>query len=147
MRNYECRKDPSGRALFIQEDIKLSALEAILPGDLQRHVQMNRHRLRTYAELRSEIYIIVEDKYGVPGNRRSDPMGHAPMDVDALHKEVINLRAMVTGKGGGKWKHGKNVPPVSAPHDVNYFNYDEIYQNIFQSVKLKIQIFELVEAT
>ena len=51
----------------IPDDILMSALEGMLPPDLLRHIQLNRTRISTYEELRTEITLIAEDREGVPG--------------------------------------------------------------------------------
>ena len=41
---YSCRRDAQGNAHNLAEDIRMSSLEALLPDDLEKHVQLNRAR-------------------------------------------------------------------------------------------------------
>ena len=45
VRRYCSRRDAQGNAHNLAEDIRLSSLEALLPDDLEKHVQLNRARL------------------------------------------------------------------------------------------------------
>ena len=49
------RRDAQGNAHTLAEDIRMSSLEALLPDDLEKHVQLNRARLTAYGVLREEI--------------------------------------------------------------------------------------------
>ena len=40
----------------LDEDIKTAALEALVPSELEQHLAMNRARLITYEQVRSEIH-------------------------------------------------------------------------------------------
>ena len=92
----------------------MSSLEGLLPNDLLRHVQLNRHRLRTYDELRAEIMAICEDREGVvAGSGQPRQYGgsgggtNTRMDVDSLVTQMSNLLGSFTSKGGkGKNKGG-----------------------------------------
>ena len=46
---------PKGNAHILAEDIRTSSREALLPDDLEKHVQLNRARLTSYGLLREEI--------------------------------------------------------------------------------------------
>ena len=51
MRRYESRRDGSGARLSLAEDIRMASVEALLPEEFERHVQLNRSRLTSYEEL------------------------------------------------------------------------------------------------
>ena len=55
VRRYCSRRDAQGNAHNLAEDIPMSSLEALLPDDLEKHVQLNRARLTSYGVLREEI--------------------------------------------------------------------------------------------
>ena len=55
VRRYCSRRDAQGNAHNLAEDIRMSSLEALLPDDLEKHVQLNRARLTSYGVLREEI--------------------------------------------------------------------------------------------
>ena len=52
---YCGRRDAQGNVHTLAEDIRMSSLEALLPDDLEKHVQLNRARLNSYGVLREEI--------------------------------------------------------------------------------------------
>ena len=55
VRRYSSRRDAQGNAHNLAEAIRMSSLEALLPDDLEKHVQLNRARLTSYGVLREEI--------------------------------------------------------------------------------------------
>ena len=56
MRRYTRRRDArNGQRHTLAEDIRMAALEALLPEELERHCQLQRSRLDTYQKLREEI--------------------------------------------------------------------------------------------
>ena len=42
VRRYRSRRDAQGNAHALAEDIRMSSFEALLPDDLEKHVQLNR---------------------------------------------------------------------------------------------------------
>ena len=76
--------------------IRMSSFEALLPDDLEKHVQLKRARLTSYGVLREEIKTCCECRGHAARNVRqkgpSHPGGDDPMDIGAL------------GKGKGKKK-------------------------------------------
>lgn len=69
--------------------IRMASLEAMLPDNLEKHVQLNRARLDTYAKLRAEILLYTEAKSSgetakVPQASRPDVGGPSAMDIDSL---------------------------------------------------------------
>ena len=104
IRMYERRKDSEGARLVIQEDIKISVLESLVPPELEKHMQFNRDRFSSFDKSLKEISDFVEIRHGHRinvtntgstggggGRSRKDD----DMDVGAFHR------------GGGKDKGGK----------------------------------------
>ena len=103
VRRHCSRRDAQGNAHNLAEDIRMSSLEALLPDDLEKHVQLNRAKLTSYGVLREEIKTYCEcrghtNARNVKQKGPSHPGGDDPMDVGAFGK----------GKGKqGKGEHGK----------------------------------------
>ena len=100
VRRYSSRRDAQGNAHNLAEDVRMSPLEALLPDDLAKHVQLNRARLTSYGVLREEIKTYCECRgHATARNTKqkgpSHPGGDDPMDIGAF------------GKGKGKGKQGK----------------------------------------
>ena len=88
VRTYEKRKDAKGNRTEIPDEIKTAALEAMLPPDLEAHVQLNQPRFATFEELLEEVTRFVEHKTGkslkivsaasalAGQNALGDPMDH-----------------------------------------------------------------------
>ena len=56
MRRYTQRRDArNGQRHTLEEDIRMAALEPLLPEELERHCQLQRSRLDTYQKLREEV--------------------------------------------------------------------------------------------
>ena len=98
MRRYTQRGDArNGQRHTLAEDIRMAALEALLPEELERHCQLQRSRLDTYQKLREEVVLYAEargyvaPKLGQVSKAREDR--DDPMDVG----------------GFGQWK-GRNFP-------------------------------------
>ena len=98
MRRYTQRRDArNGQRHTLAEDIRMAALEALLPQELERHCQLQRSRLDTYQKLREEVVLYAEargyvaPKLGQVSKAREDR--DDPMDVG----------------GFGQWK-GRNFP-------------------------------------
>ena len=61
MRRFTQRRDArNGQRHTLAEDIRLAALEALLPEELERHCQLQRSRLDTYQKLREEVVLYAE---------------------------------------------------------------------------------------
>ena len=80
----------------------MSSLEALLPDDLEKHVQLNRARLTSFGVLREEIKTYCECRGHANARntkqKGSHPGGDDPMDIGAFGK----------GKGKGKGKQGQH---------------------------------------
>ena len=93
MRLYTQRRDArNGQRHTSAQDIRIAALEGLLPEELERHRQLQRSRLDTYQKLREEVVLYAEarlyvaPKLGQVSNAREDK--DDPMDVG----------------GSGQWK-------------------------------------------
>ena len=110
---YERRRDDSGRRSQVPEDIKMAALESLVPEDLEKHLFLNQSRLGTYELLRREITSYLEARTGVKMkgiNVRDKPREHDPnaMDVDSMVRDLKGRGKPKGGRGkGGKGKDGK----------------------------------------
>ena len=58
MRRYSGRRDGQGNVHSLAEDIRMSSFAALLPDDLEKHVQLNRARLNSYGVLRGDQNIL-----------------------------------------------------------------------------------------
>ena len=89
----------------------MSSLEALLPDDLEKHVQLNRARLTSYGVLREEIKTYCECRGHEARNVRqkgsSHPGGDDPMDVGAFGKGRASRARASTEKGKSKGKQGQ----------------------------------------
>jgi len=103
----------------LPDDIKCSALEAMVPEELERHLQMNAARLSKYEDMRHEIVMFFETMTGKQlrvnvKNQMPGQGGASPMEVDALIAAAASLM-----KGGRKGKgkgNGKQSPDVQCTH-------------------------------
>ena len=92
---YERSKDAAGGNRVLAEDIKMAALETMVPNELEQHLQLNATRFTTYSEMRAEVLAFCEARAGSKvreqpfkpsgGNNRGDD----PMDVDALDRSEV----------------------------------------------------------
>ena len=93
MRRYCSRRKPDGSMATLDDDIRMAALEAMLPDALENHVQLNRSRLDTYAKLRAEVMLYTEAKASTAmkegvrvSQGYSDGGGPSPMELDSFQK-------------------------------------------------------------
>ena len=107
VRWYERSRDSQGDATLLSEDIKQAALEALVPTELEKHLQLNAARLPRFTDTCEEVRLFIETRLGqrvkepkVTG-RGAGGGGHDPMDVDSFAKGKHG-----GGKGGGKAKGG-----------------------------------------
>ena len=94
----------------LADDIKCSAVEAMVPESLERHLQLNAMRLKRYEDVRMEVYSYFEactGKVARPSVREQvrDEQQSTPMDVDSLMKG----KSKGKGRGKGDGKHGKGT--------------------------------------
>ncbi|CAK0796647.1 unnamed protein product [Prorocentrum cordatum] len=67
---YERRRGRDGVRERLPEDIRMSALESLLPDDLGKHVRLNQSRFAGYNSLRAEVTQYIEQR---AGNLVKDP--------------------------------------------------------------------------
>ena len=109
MRRYEKRCDDAGQRVLLPDDIKMAILESIVPDDLEKHLQMNRLRVKTYVQATEEVGFYVEARTGL-GLRQSDVQqarGPDAMDCSSLMKGAKGKSKGKGKKGGGKPGGGK----------------------------------------
>ena len=106
IRRYEARKNESGAREVLSDDIKCTAIELLVPQDLEKHLILNKSRLTNYSLIKQEIEVLMETTLGSkskihrPGSAAaSSHQGPAPMEVDAITQW---LGSLVKGKGKGK---------------------------------------------
>jgi hypothetical protein len=103
MRRYCSRKDQNGARHTLGDDIRRAALEAVLPQDVEKHIQLNRARLSTYDAMRDEVMSYAEAR-GVSVDRKSTKTKNPDdMDIGSYQK---GKKGKGKGKGDGK-KGGK----------------------------------------
>ena len=102
----------------------MSSLEALLPDDLEKHVQLNRARLTSYGVLREEIKTYCEcrghaNARNAKQKGSSHPGGEDPMDVGAFGKGKGKQRKGKHGEGKGKGKQGQHGQDKDKSKDKN----------------------------
>ena len=108
MGRYAQRRDAlTGQRHTLAEDIRTAALEALLPEELEKHCQLQRSRLDTYAKLREQAVLYAEARgyvapklgqVGKPRDERTDD----PMDVGRLGYDKGAGHPRGNGKDKGK---------------------------------------------
>ncbi|CAK0857259.1 unnamed protein product [Prorocentrum cordatum] len=99
---YERRQGEDGLA-ELPEDIKMAALEMLVPQDIENHLVLNKHRLDTFQDSLNEVMTIVEARTGVEIKEPSiRARAHHPDDMD------VGSFGAPKGKGKGKGKDGKS---------------------------------------
>ena len=113
VRRHCDRRDAHGNVHSLAEDIRMSSLEALLPDDLEKHVQLNRAKLNSYGVLREEIKTHCECR-GHANERNAKqkgsfhPGGDDPMDIGAFGKGKGKGKGNGNGKQGLQGQHGQN---------------------------------------
>ena len=103
-RRYCARRDEEGIHHTLVQDMRMAALEALIPEDLEKHVQLNRSRLKNYDELRREVILYAEARCG------SKTFIQSPSQPSTLHNDPMDVGVWGVwggGKGGKKGKHSK----------------------------------------
>ena len=122
MRRYTQRRDArNGQRHTLAEDIRMAALEALLPEELERHCQLQRSRLDTYQKLREEVVLYAEargyvaPKLGQVSKAREDRDRDDPIHVGGFGQwkgrnssKGKGKNPTGTGKGKGTGKDGKD---------------------------------------
>ena len=120
IRRHTQRRDArNGQRHTLAEDIRMAALEALLPEELERHCQLQRSRLDTYQKLRAEVVLYAEargyvaPKLGQVSKAREDR--DDPVDVGGFGQwkgryssKGKGKNPTGTGKGKGTGKDGKD---------------------------------------
>lgn len=109
---YESRKGPDGSRQTLQDDIKMSILEAMCPAEIERHLQLNRQRFLDFDDMHSELATYLETRVGV--KLKIESLGKSSLkDPDAMEIGVFTKgknkgKSKAKGKkGSGKGKGGK----------------------------------------
>ena len=99
----------------------MSSLEALLPDDLEKHVQMNRARLTSYCVLREEIRTYCKcrchaNARNVKQEGSSHPGGHDPRasETNTDDREVKRVRI---AESRGLKRQGADVEELAAMAD------------------------------
>ena len=90
----------------MDDEVKLTGLDALVPGELEKHLILNSNRLRTFEDASLEIVTYVEAKFGlrIRDFKPSDTglREHSDtMDVDA-----VDSFSSVKGKGSSGPRDG-----------------------------------------
>ena len=106
IRRYEARKNENGQRETLGDDIKCTAIELLVPQDLEKHLILNKSRLTSYSLIKQEIEVLMETMLGSKGKihrpgsaAAASSQGPAPMEVDSF---AAWLGSLVKGKGKGK---------------------------------------------
>ncbi|CAK8995863.1 Retrovirus-related Pol polyprotein from transposon TNT 1-94 [Durusdinium trenchii] len=95
VRQYEHKKRPDGTRHQLDEEIRMSVLEHLCPGELEKHLnlQLNRSRFTSYLDVRNEIVLYIEARLGAkfrmtdasqpPGGQDPQPMDESPAEPHA----------------------------------------------------------------
>ena len=111
IRRYTERRDVNGQKLTLNEDIRMAALEAMLPDELEKHIQLNRGRLNDYNALRNEVMLYAEARGTSSAPPKPTPTPHHPDDMDTSALDKGKGKNKQGGKGKGSdsvcWTCGK----------------------------------------
>ncbi|CAK0860922.1 unnamed protein product [Prorocentrum cordatum] len=104
VKRYESRRGDDGNRERLSDSVRMSALESLLPAELEEHVLLNQSRLNTYELLRREIASYLEARTGAR-LRDAPVLTKAQRDPNAMDIGAL-VRAYQGGKAG-KDKGGK----------------------------------------
>jgi hypothetical protein len=95
-----------GQRETLGDDIKCTAIEFLVPTDLEKHLILNKSRLTSYSLIKQEIEVLMETMLGSKGKihrpgsaAAASSQGPAPMEVDSF---AAWLGSLAKGKGKGK---------------------------------------------
>ncbi|CAK0798924.1 unnamed protein product, partial [Prorocentrum cordatum] len=104
---YDRSNTSRGEARTLPEDIKMAALESLVPQELETHLQLNATRFDTYMDMRTEIVRYVEARLGAkirgPQVQQHDRHRDRGSDMDV---DMGSLQRHPKGKDG-KGNSGK----------------------------------------
>ena len=85
---YSRTKGPDGQRRTLAEDVKMAALESLVPVELEQHLQLNASKFDSYDAMRQEATRYVETQIGMkmsePRIDRHDKRRDDPMDTSSL---------------------------------------------------------------
>eukprot|EP00435_Cladocopium_sp_Y103_P049824 s1304_g15.t1 len=132
IRRYEARRNESGQKESLGDDIKCTAVELLVPQDLEKHLILNKNRLTSYSLMKQEI-VLMETMVGSKGkihrpgsSAAASSQGPAPMEVDAI---TLWLGSLVKGKGKGSKgnpKGGKSKSGKGSDKDIRCYNCGKV---------------------
>ena len=90
VQKYTNSKDKSGNRRLLPEDIKMAALESLVPTDLEAHLQLNSSKFDDYMTMRQEVVGYVETRVGSKLKdakvQHHDQRRDDPMEIDGVGK-------------------------------------------------------------
>jgi len=105
VRKYEKRRNDAGEREKVSDDVKMAALEMIVPTDLENHLVLNKYRLRSFEDAYREVVTILEARTGVRLKQPSIKYSGAARDPDAMDVDALHKGKKGKGKGGkGDWQ-------------------------------------------
>ncbi|CAK0892530.1 unnamed protein product [Prorocentrum cordatum] len=97
---YERRQGEDGLA-ELPEDIKMAALEMLVPQDIENHLVLNKHRLVTFQDSLNEVMTIVEARTGVKIKAAGSLEEEPEAEVAALDMGSLDCLELASGSGRG----------------------------------------------
>ncbi|CAK0798213.1 unnamed protein product, partial [Prorocentrum cordatum] len=97
---YERRQGEDGLA-ELPEDIKMAALEMLVPQDIENHLVLNKHRLETFQDSLNEVMTIVEARTGVKIKAAGSLEEEPEAEVAALDMGSLDCLELASGSGRG----------------------------------------------
>ena len=85
-------KDRSGAPRVLPEDIKMAALESLVPVDIEAHLQMNASKFDTYDKMRHEVVAYLEARTGTRMRETRVTKHDATRDRDAMDVDSLTRR-------------------------------------------------------
>ena len=131
VRRYCSRRDAQGNAHNLAEDIRMSSHEALLPDDLEKHVQLNRARLNWYGVLSEEIKTYSVSVEATQLETRSRKVRHTQEETTrwtsvrlakARANKAKTRTAMAKAKGSKDSKDNKNKDSIEKLEKTFYKN-------------------------
>ena len=118
VRRYEKRRAGGSAAQSLDGDVKVAALEALVPHELEQHLALHRARLSNYSLVRAEVDGYIDAKVSqsaILGGKPRKTAESTAMDVDSLQKKG-------KGKGNNKGNHHDNNSNKQSKKDVECYN-------------------------
>ena len=99
VRTYDKRKDSMGRRTTIADEIKMAALEAMLPQELEAHIQLNQSRFTSYDDVLDEVTRFIEYNTGKSLKVISAAAASAASKDDPMDLSYFERQQKGKGKG------------------------------------------------